>query len=114
MNFDNQTPFPALNYVSADPDRKEHDVVVMKVSYKIVKVGESEWDLQLIKNGSVPLCMIDEFWGEMGQSSIEVESDLTPYKPKCDVILNGHAYTPHGKEMTVLKIMIKIRKSSVI
>ncbi|QIO05899.1 DUF2169 family type VI secretion system accessory protein [Acinetobacter shaoyimingii] len=108
MNLENQTPFPALMYSAADPDRQEHDIVVMKVSYKILRHDENSWGLELISDGSVPLCLADEFWGEMGQSSVKVESDLAPYKPMCDVILNGTAYTPNAKEMTAIAVRLKL------
>lgn len=108
MNLENQTPFPALMYSAADPDREEHRIVVMKVSYKIIRKDTDHWGLELITDGSVPLCLADEFWGEMGQSSVKHESDLAPYKPMCDVILNGHAYTPNAKEMTAIAVRLKM------
>jgi hypothetical protein len=110
MNLENQTPFPALMYSAADPNHAEHDIVVMKVSYKILRKDEDRWGLELIEDGSVPLYLTDEFWGEIGASSVKVESDLAPYKPMCDVILNGNAYTPNGKEMTAIAVRLKISK----
>jgi len=110
MNLENKTPFPALLYSAADAQQEEHDIVVMKVSYKIVRKAKEQWDLELITDGSIPLCLTDEYWGEVGQSSVKVESDLAPYKPKCDVILNGQAYTPNGKEMTALAVRLKLSR----
>lgn len=108
MNFENQTPFPALCYAAADSDRKEHRIVVMKVSYKIVRLDASTWGLELITDGSVPLCFEDEYWGDVGQSSVKYESDLAPYKPRCDIILNGSAYTPDYKPMQALAVRIRL------
>ena len=108
MNLINKTPFPALMYSSADADQNEHRIVVMKVSYKIVRHSKTEWGPELIEDGSVPLCLADEYWGEVGKSSVKIESDLAPYKPKCDVVINGTAYTPDSKEMTAIAVRFKL------
>lgn len=108
MALENQTPFPALMFTSADPYKNEHKIVVMKVSYRIVRQGVDQWGLQLITDGSVPLYLADEYWGEIGESSVKFESDLAPYKPKCDVILNSSAYTPNAKEMTAIAVRLKM------
>jgi hypothetical protein len=47
--------------------------------------------------GAATLTMTDEYYGEPGKSSIKYESDLAPYKPRCDVVLKGHSYAPKGK-----------------
>lgn len=108
MQLENQTPFPALMYSAADPDRVEHRIVVMKVSYKIIQLAPGQCDLELIQDGSIPLCLEDEFWGEIGQSSVRLESDLAPYKPKCDVIINGLAYTPQAKAMQSIAVRLRL------
>lgn len=108
MQLDNQTPFPSLLYSAADAHKEEHDIIVMKVSYKIVRVSKDQWGLELITDGSVPLCLTDEYWGETGTSSVKTESDLAPCKPKCDVILNGSAYTPNSKAMSAIAVRIKL------
>lgn len=108
MQLVNQTPFPALMYSAADPDRNEHRIVVMKVSYKILPPIDGCSDLILIQDGSVPLRLADEYWGEIGESSVKYESDLAPYKPKCDVILNGSAYTPLSKPLETLAVRLRL------
>lgn len=108
MELINKTPFPTLMYSAADAHRDEHRIVVMKVSYKIIRKAQDEWGLELIQDGSIPLCLADEFWGEVGQSSVKIESDLAPYKPKCDVIVNGSAHSPNGKEMEAIAVRLKL------
>ena len=111
MNLENQTPFPTLAYAAADPNGEEHRIVVMKVSYKMLRTGQTQWDLALIQDGSVPLCFEDEYWGEMGQSSVRYESDLAPYKPKCDVIINGNAYTQNATPMQAIAVRFRLSQS---
>ena len=108
MQLDNKTPFPALLYAAADSNKEEHDIVVMKVSYNIVRKSADQWTLELITDGSVSLCLTDEYWGEIGSSGVKIESDLAPYKPMCDVVLNGTAYTPESQEMTAVAVRLKM------
>ncbi len=108
MSLENQTPFPALMYSAADPDQEEHQIVVMKVSYKMLRLDEETWGLELITDGSIPLCYADEYWGEIGQSSVKYESDLAPYKPMFYVVLNGNAYTPNAKPLESLAVRIRL------
>lgn len=108
MELINKTPFPAILYVASDSDRVDHQIVVMKVSYKMNRLAQNQWGLELITDSSIPLCMADEYWGEIGESSVKMESDLAPYKPKCDVILSGSAHTPQHKVMTVIAVKLKL------
>ena len=61
MQLDNKTPFPALLYAAADSNKEEHDIVVMKVSYNLVRKSADQWALELITDGSIPLCLTDEY-----------------------------------------------------
>ena len=108
MELINKTPFPAILYVAIDSDRVDHQIVVMKVSYKMERVSENQWGLKLIRDESIQLCMADEYWGEVGLSSVKMESDLAPFKPKCDVILSGSAHTANHKEMPVIAVKLKL------
>ena len=108
MELINKTPFPAILYVASDCERVDHQIVVMKVSYKMERVSENQWGLKLIRDESIQLCMADEYWGEVGLSSVKMESDLAPFKPKCDVILSGSAHTANHKEMPVIAVKLKL------
>ncbi|QIO08920.1 DUF2169 family type VI secretion system accessory protein [Acinetobacter lanii] len=108
MTLENNTVFPALLYTVADAQRTEKYVVVMKVSYKINRLSENQWDLELIEDGSIPLCLADEYWGEIGKSSVKIESDLAPFKPKCDVIINGSAYSKNEKPVSAIAVRIRL------
>ena len=108
MELINKTPFPAILYVASDCERVDHQIVVMKVSYKMERVSENQWGLKLIRDESIQLCMADEYWGEVGLSSVKMESDLAPFKPKCDVILSGSAHTANHKEMPAIAVKLKL------
>ena len=44
--------------------------------------------------------MADEYHGAPGQSSIKLEGNLAPYKPKTDIHINAISYPPHGQAST--------------
>ncbi len=97
MEFRNLTPFDALCFSALDPNDDEHKVIVMKVGFRLIPQADGSWRADLIEDPPVPLCLGDEFFGEPGESSVRQESDLAPYKPRCDVLVIGHAYAPGGK-----------------
>ncbi|KAB7762604.1 DUF2169 family type VI secretion system accessory protein [Xanthomonas maliensis] len=99
MEFRNLTPFDALCYSALAPDDQEHRVIAMKVAYRLSVDPQTPGRLQpqLLDAEPLPLCTADTFYGEPGQSSTREESDLAPYKPRCDVLLRGHAYAPQGR-----------------
>lgn len=93
MEFSNHTPFPALAFESFAPDGASFHTVVLRQTFEL-------------RNGSLvlaqeqkPLATSDRFHGEPNQSSVAEESDLAPYKPLCDVLINGTAYAPQGRSV---------------
>lgn len=99
MEFRNLTPFDALCFSSMAPDGEEHPVVAVKVVYRLLPDPDTNGRLlpAILDDEAVPLCLADEFYGEAGESSTREESDLSPYKPRCDVLVRGHAHAPGGK-----------------
>ncbi|MDR6297232.1 hypothetical protein QE407_002586 [Pantoea dispersa] len=92
-NFVNYSAFPAQLFESIDQHDHGFSVLVTRVSY----------DLD-IHSGQLTLCEDqgelveqDEYYDEPGRSSVRFESDLAPYKPRLDVIINGSAHAPEGK-----------------
>ncbi|GME48182.1 MULTISPECIES: DUF2169 domain-containing protein [unclassified Pantoea] len=92
-NFANLTAFPALLFESLDQHDHGFNVLVARVSY----------DLDII-TGKLTLCEDqgdlveqDHYYDEAGTSSVRFESDLAPYKPRLDVVINGTAWAPEDK-----------------
>lgn len=94
MEFVNDTPYPALSFEGIDQLSQTFHVVVMRVT--------CTWDEKGLLQPSDtqdPLCMIDEIADEKDlMSGVIEESDLCHYKPKCDVLVVGSAYTPKHKQ----------------
>lgn len=62
-----------------------------------------------LSKDQAPLIIQDQFHGEINQSSIAQESDLAPFKPACDVLVNGTAYAPSGKAASRFEAGFSVR-----
>jgi hypothetical protein len=107
MEFRNHTPFPALAFQMLDRDENEYHVVVMRATLDINNDGTLQFSEE-----QAPLAVTDEYFGEMNKSSVRQESDLAPFKPKCDVIVNATAYAPGGKPAPSFEVGIRITGNS--
>lgn len=98
MEFRNLTPFDVMCFSALDLQHTEHPVIAMKVGYRLQPVAETlgQFSAVVMDRDPLPLCRADRYWGEEGRSSVREESDLAPFKPRCDVIINGHAHAPGG------------------
>jgi len=93
MELINSTGFQAAYTLGLEPDGRESIVVVIKGTFVFPKDGGT-----LEKSEKqIPPVMTDVFSGEPGLSTLLYESDFAPYKPCCDVLLNGSAYAPEAK-----------------
>lgn len=91
MNFINNTSYPALAFQATDQHGESTHVVVMRSTFDIRGDGLLELSCE-----QQPIVVTDEYFGEINSSSVRQESDLVPFKPKCDVIVNATAYAPGG------------------
>ena len=104
MEFTNLTPFSTLNYLGYDTHDQEYEVVTMCAEYRLIpnndniagsknfKEVQTVYTAKVNDDDPISLCMADEFYDEPNLSSILQESDIIPFKPKCDVLVQGHAY----------------------
>src|SRR6266542_6610715 len=88
----NTTDMIAELTVPTDKDGRDHCVVVVKGTFSIGQDGKAT----LAKNQE-PFVYADVHYGDPGTTSIKYECDFASFKPKTDVIVNGHAYSPTGK-----------------
>lgn len=93
MELLNKTQFEAGWTLGFEKDGRELIVVAIKGTFDIPKDGEQP----ALSEQQIPLTESDEFTGEPGLSATLYESDYAHRKPKCDVLLNGCAYSPRGK-----------------
>ena len=110
MNFINHTIFPALNY---DSDNQQHDtfhIVASRITYDI-RINNRDGQSQLVISPEQSLLnYTDVSYNEMVDTSIEYESDLAPYKPKTDIVINATAFVPENNPVPVFDVGIQIGK----
>ncbi|WP_246019934.1 DUF2169 domain-containing protein [Limnobaculum zhutongyuii] len=108
MEFRNLTPFSSLNYFMLNQARDEFHVVVAKVGYRLHQQLDGVWQAVVMDDAAIPLCIQDEYRGEMNISQVVQESDLAPLKPRCDVIINGTAYAPGGVACPQFPVSVRL------
>ncbi len=108
MEFRNLTPFPALSFPILDADDQEHRCTVLRVTYRIEPKDDGNCALVVQDEEPPPLCVEDRYEGEMNRSSVLEESDLAPWKPACDVIVNGMAHAPQEAPARSFTVNLKV------
>ena len=78
MEFRNLTPFSVMEYAMDDKLDERHRVVAMKTGFRLMQDAEGLWQTQLMENPPLPLCVEDEYSGEINRSPVLRESDLAP------------------------------------
>ena len=104
MQITNATNMITGYTMGMNPDGRECIVVVVKATFDLPAEGQR---LRLAKE-QVPLVMADEFTGEPGFSSTLYEVDFAPFKPRCDVLLNGSAYAPRGRATEFVDVSLSV------
>lgn len=100
--LENLTPFPALAFASRDVQNNSFVTAVMRITYDIQDDGRLEFAAT-----PTPLVMSDRYFGEINRSSVREESDLAPFKPRCDLIVVGDAQAPEGRPATEWKVGLR-------
>ena len=87
----NYTPFPALRFDNIDQHGQLFEVLALRQTLSFASGVLDYADEQ------APLSESDTFFGTPNASSMQQESDLCAFKPKCDVIVNATAHAPGGR-----------------
>lgn len=114
MELLNATKMQAGYTMGMAPDGRESLVVVVKGTFRFPEKPDQE---PVLADEQVPLVMADTFEGEPGFSAPVYESEFPPKKPKCDVLLNGSAYAPHGRPTKRVTVSLQVgdwRKSFAV
>lgn len=89
--------------VALDVTGREHLVVVAKATWAIPEPGQRPRPL-LPQAPS----MVDDYFGEPGESAMRYGSDFARFKPRCDVVFDACAHAPRGIEVTQLNAAWKV------
>ncbi len=122
MLFQNFTPYDALDYEMLDQFDTAFHVVVCKTAYQLLPAEADEAENAgnagkfaaaglrplLPPDPAALLCDQDQYAGAMNASTVIRESDLAPYKPRCDVIVHGHAHAPQGVPVWQFQVRLQV------
>lgn len=103
MVLRNLTPFVPFLFQSWDEQRNEQWVLVVRGTFRIVPL--SPLALAIAQH---PIVVTDVFHGDPHRSSLRMESDLAPFKPRADIHVNAIARVPGGREMTDWLVRIQL------
>lgn len=106
--FENRTAYSAIQFNTVDQYDQPFHVFVVRQSFDIGKCNGAG-EAQLIESHAQPeLEVEDRYFDPEGTGSVAYESDLAPYKPKCDVIVNGTAHAPGGKPVREFPVRLQL------
>lgn len=104
MELLNATGMLAGYTMGMQPSGRELLVVVVKGTFAIPKGAEEPG----LAKEQVPLVEADTFTGEPGLSAPVYESDYSPVKPRCDVLLLGSSYAPYGMAAGRVRVSLRV------
>ena len=90
-----------------DKDGSEARVALLKATYEISKTGSLE-----IAEEQQPICLVDEYLGVPGHTSVIYEGDGAYFKPVTDIVVIGNAYAPKGKNVKSFNASLSVGKIS--
>jgi len=104
MELVNSTRMVIGSTVGMEASGRELLVVVVKGTFRLPKLGE---DVELHQE-QLPLVMADTFTGAPGFSAPMHEVDFALRKHRCDILLLGGAYAPHGRPIKRIPVSLRI------
>jgi len=104
MELINATLMVAAYTLGIEPSGRELLVVAIKGTFALPGPG----DPVRLADEQRPLIMADTFTGAPGFSAPLLEADFAPRKHACDVLLNGHAHAPAGRQVTHLRAGVRV------
>lgn len=101
LQLKNNTPFAAGFALFPNEDAIDTLYVIVRATFNI----GSKWTLV---DKQTPPVEKDLYWDEPDNSSIKTASDYHIDKLATDIIVNGHAHAPEGKQATALDVAVKV------
>lgn len=108
MELLNATRMVAAYNQGLDADGREYLVVIVKGTFDLPLDGS----VARLREAQQPLLMSDTFAGDPGLSAPLREFDFAPFKPHCDVLVNGSAHAPGGRPISQLTVGIRVGRMS--
>lgn len=107
MELINATRMVAGFNMGLEPSGRESLVVVIKGTFLLPPPDAPLGHFELHER-QLPLAMADTFTGDPGLSAPVHEADFAPHKQRCDILLLGSAYSPHGRPVTRIEAGLRV------
>jgi hypothetical protein len=92
----NHTPYPSQYYQMVDVGDEVFHVIACRSTYDLNRLDAQGAPQAAAEQA--PLVLADQFHGQVNRSSCIQESDLAPFKPRCDVLLiHAVAHAPKAQ-----------------
>lgn len=109
LNFENATAFDALHFEQIDQHDETFHVFVARARYTLGPADAEGRATLTLADEQPQLVDEDQYLGKPQRSAVRAESDLAPYKPRCDVLLNGQAHSPTGQPVRVVTTRLRVQ-----
>ncbi len=103
MILRNYTPFLPLFFESCDLQDRDFGVLVLRGTFDILPGATLRPNPQ-----QAPIVEADVWHGEPNLSSVYLESDLAPFKPQTDILVNAVAHAPGGRPLPDWNINVRV------
>jgi hypothetical protein len=104
MDLINATRMPTGYTLGVEASGRELLVIVTKGTFVLPRAGEAV----RLHEQQLPLVTADVFSGDPATSAPVCESDFSPRKPACDVLLVGSAYAPAGRPTASVGVQLQV------
>ncbi len=106
MQFRNDTPFQTFLYESLDEEDRPIAVLVVRATYAV------RGHALVLAPDQQEVGKRDEYFGEAGQSSVRVDTDLVPKKYHADITLDASAHAPGGVPARAWEVAVTVGEKS--
>ncbi len=104
MDIDNRTPFAYFHSRSLNSHGEFFDFCVMRGTYQITADGRLDRAAS-----QVPPALTDGYYGDPLASSLRIENDLAPYKPRADIyFVDPVARSPEGGRQASWPVSVRV------
>ncbi|MEG0279427.1 MAG: DUF2169 domain-containing protein [Morganella sp. (in: enterobacteria)] len=110
MSFINYSIFPAISFKGTNNHKSEFHIVTARVTYDIKIMTSDGKSILTVAPEQAPLNYSDVHFDDDIKKSIRYESDLSPYKPKTDVIINATAFSPGNRATAAFDVGVQLGK----
>lgn len=110
MSLINYSTFPAIGYKGTDTHKTEFHVAAARVTYDIKIMSPDGKSLLVISSDQEVLNYADIHFDDDIKRSVRYESDLSPYKPKTDIVINATAFSPGNRAASAFDVGVQLGK----